>query len=78
MFNRNYSQLMIEIFKTSVVSKNHAFEVVSKLQEIFPNAKFNFDLEDCDKILRVESEIVLIHEIIIHLGEMQIFAINLE
>ena len=26
------------------------------LDKIFPNAKWNFDLEDCDKILRIHNE----------------------
>lgn len=45
---------MVEIFKTNVQEEKEANKVVRKLLEQFPNNKINFDLEDCDKILRIE------------------------
>ena len=46
---------MIEIFKTNVQNKTQARQVVYSLRELFTEARINFDLTDCDKILRVEG-----------------------
>ncbi len=46
---------MVEIFKTNIESKQAAADILNSLQYAFPAYKMNFDLEDCDKILRVES-----------------------
>lgn len=47
---------MVHIFKTSVVSKKQVQVVGSFLNILLPSEEWNFDLEDCDKILRVETE----------------------
>ena len=47
---------MIEIFKTNVKKTVQAKKVVDILLEHFPGNKINFDLHDCDKILRVEGK----------------------
>lgn len=46
---------MIEIFKTNVREKQEADEIVSLLLKRNPEFKINFDLEDCDNILRIEG-----------------------
>ena len=46
---------MIEIFKTNVEETNDANNIIELLLEHFPCSKINFDLYDCDKILRVEG-----------------------
>jgi hypothetical protein len=47
--------IMIEIFKTDVQNKTQAKGVMNLLQSEFLEAKINFDLNDCDKILRVDG-----------------------
>ena len=47
---------MVEIFKTNVKKKKRSEKVVSLLSMKYPDLKINFDLEDCDKILRIEGE----------------------
>jgi hypothetical protein len=47
---------MVHVFKTSVVSKKQVQTVGSFLNILLPSEEWNFDLEDCDKILRVETE----------------------
>jgi hypothetical protein len=47
---------MIEIFKTNVRNKRLAGRLLKALGERLPAYAFNFDLEDCDSILRVQSE----------------------
>ena len=45
---------MIEVFKTNVARTPEARAIVRELRGHFPDAKVNFDLSDCDKILRIE------------------------
>ena len=47
---------MIYIFKTSVKTKHQVKELKPHIDNIIPNNHWNFDLDDCDKILRVESK----------------------
>jgi tRNA G26 N,N-dimethylase Trm1 len=47
---------MVEIFKTNIISKNDAQRMLNLLSDKYPNLKINFDLNDCDKILRIEGE----------------------
>lgn len=47
---------MVEIFKTNVQEKSEAKLLVGLLLGHLPENKINFDLDDCDKILRVEGE----------------------
>jgi hypothetical protein len=47
---------MVEVFKTDVQEHSHAMNIVALLLQHFPDSKINFDLHDCDKILRVEGE----------------------
>lgn len=46
---------MIEVFKTSVEQSTDALKLVELLGNHFPCSRINFDLWDCDKILRVEG-----------------------
>lgn len=46
---------MIEIFRTSVNDELESQRIIALLQSTQPNLKVNFDLEDPDKILRVEG-----------------------
>jgi hypothetical protein len=46
---------MIEVFKTNVQEVDQSIQIVGKLLEHFPNSAINFDLEDCDKILRIHG-----------------------
>ncbi len=45
---------MVEVFKTNVTEAAIAEKIMAELKLILPMAKINFDLEDCDNILRVE------------------------
>ncbi|CAN5825421.1 hypothetical protein BH11BAC7_BH11BAC7_04130 [soil metagenome] len=46
---------MIEVFKTNVLSRQESQHMVQRLLEYCPQGIISFDLEDCDKILRVED-----------------------
>lgn len=47
---------MIYVFKTSIDTKSKLEFANTLLDELLPNANWNFDLEDCDNILRIDSE----------------------
>ena len=47
---------MVEIFRTNVRRKQQAKVLLDILSKQFPLFHINFDLEDCDNILRVEGE----------------------
>lgn len=46
----------VEIFKTDVKFKKEAQFLLSKLRSQLPEIKANFDLDDCENILRVEGQ----------------------
>lgn len=54
---------MVEVFKTNVWTDWDAEALVELLCRYFPGCKINFDLEDRDKILRVEGEDLLCDKI---------------
>jgi len=47
---------MVEVFKTNVQKKAQSKMLHCILSEAFPSFKINFDLLDCDKVLRVEGD----------------------
>ncbi|TDO99276.1 hypothetical protein [Flavobacterium sp. 245] len=55
---------MIEVFKTNVQEVEQSILIVGKLLEHFPDSKINFDLEDCDKILRIHASSISNRKII--------------
>ena len=55
---------MVEVFKTNVYEVEKSNLIFQKLHKHFPENKINFDLEDCDKILRVEGKNILSEKII--------------
>jgi len=46
---------MIEVFKTDVDDSKYADILAEHIQRIFQGYEVNFDLQDCDKILRVKN-----------------------
>jgi hypothetical protein len=54
---------MVEIFKTNVENKKQAIEIIVLLNSKFPKLQVNFDLEDCDRILRVEGSAIHVEKV---------------
>ncbi|OQP58671.1 hypothetical protein [Niastella populi] len=46
---------MVEVFKTNVQKFTEAQKLVALLRRHFPGTKINIDMDDCDKVLRVEG-----------------------
>lgn len=55
---------MIHVFKTSVESFEDIEVLSSPLENLSIGLQWNFDLEDCDNILRIDSSTVSPEEII--------------
>ena len=51
---------MVEVFKTNVKDKSAADEIKNELLQIYPSGIIDFDLEVCDKISRVESDLFVV------------------
>lgn len=47
---------MILVFKTSISTKKKAERVKPYLDKLLSGEKWNFDLDDCDNILRIDSK----------------------
>ncbi|HEY6082722.1 MAG TPA: hypothetical protein VIU45_04635 [Chitinophagaceae bacterium] len=50
----------VEVFKTNVGDPEQARLLIDQIQQSFTGYIVNFDLEDCDKILRVKCATELI------------------
>jgi hypothetical protein len=47
----------VEVFKTNVETGEQAEQLITLIVQNFPQYAVNFDLDDCDRILRVKSSI---------------------
>jgi hypothetical protein len=47
---------MVEVYKTNIQDKDSADKIVIELLEAISGFRINIDLDDCDKILRVEGD----------------------
>lgn len=55
---------MVEVFKTDIDTVDRRQIVLRLLRQTYPGFKINLDLDDCDRVLRVEGDKVLCHSII--------------
>lgn len=55
---------MVEVFKTNVADKDEAQRLISELKQLLPEYKINVDLDDCDKVLRIEHTHVPIIQVV--------------
>lgn len=46
---------MIYLFRTTVNTETQVQELQPYLDKLVPSSQWNFDLEDCDNIFRIES-----------------------
>jgi hypothetical protein len=57
-------QSMIEVFKTNIQEKAQSDEVKKQVLKHYPKLLIGFDLEDIDKVLRVEGSFFISSDII--------------
>lgn len=55
---------MIMVFKTDVPGKTSADYVINNLLKEYPGSIISFDLDDCDKVLRIEGTAFKMEDII--------------
>ncbi|RZL06491.1 MAG: hypothetical protein EOO89_24345 [Pedobacter sp.] len=56
--------MMIEVFKTNVTTQAAAELIINAVNSLGEAIRINFDLDDCDRILRVEGSDIEIEKII--------------
>ncbi len=56
--------MIVEVFKTNVAEVELSERLIQQLARQFPESLINFDMDDCDKILRVEATVVSPEKII--------------
>lgn len=54
---------MVEVFKTTVNNFQESEVVCNVLQVLYPAAKINIALDDCDRILRIENSNVSVDDV---------------
>ncbi|MEX0723568.1 MAG: hypothetical protein WD053_06815 [Gracilimonas sp.] len=45
---------MIKVYKTDVEQTPHTQRIMEEIRTLIPGSDPSFDLEDCDKVLRIE------------------------
>ena len=58
---------MIEIFRTNIDCPDKAAALSAAINGLFPHYRINFDLQDCDKILRIVAQ-TIDHQAVIQLA----------
>lgn len=61
---------MIEVFKTNIEDEQVAEELKRVLKKEIPGSSINFDLEDCDNILKIEAPVIDAQDIISFLASL--------
>lgn len=56
--------MIVEVFKTDVRELELSELLIQQLLDHFPDSLINFDMDDCDKILRVEAKTIMPEKII--------------
>jgi hypothetical protein len=68
---------MVEIFRTNVQDRRHANMLVDQIHTTFIDYKANFDLHDCDNILRVKCITGIIQPLLL-INLLENFGFNAE
>jgi hypothetical protein len=58
---------IVEVFRTNVMMQMQAVHVINTIVESIPLCKVNFDLDDCDRVMRVVSAGPIDSDLIIRL-----------
>ncbi len=70
--------MQVELFKTDVQEQVVANKITRILLKYFPGSRINFDLKDCDNILRLKGNNFLPEKIISIVNENGFNCINLD
>ncbi|MDQ6527776.1 hypothetical protein [Flavobacterium sp. LHD-85] len=72
------AESVVEIFKTNIQEESDRDYVIAVMQNQFPDYKINFDLEDCDKILRIEGVDLQYDNVVNHVSGLGYTCVRLE
>lgn len=61
---------MIKVYKTDVANSDMAYLIVQQLLKKYPGFAINFDLMDCDNVLRVEGQSFRMDDIVSFLNKI--------
>lgn len=50
----------ISVFKTNVQTKKRAEDITKEIEKNFQEYTVSFDIDDCDRILRIESKLNIV------------------
>ncbi|HKK44777.1 MAG TPA: hypothetical protein VJ964_04610 [Balneolaceae bacterium] len=45
----------VEVYKTDLDDRSKAIEILEEIRRAYPGCDPSFDLEDCDRVLRIEK-----------------------
>jgi len=54
--NHTIDMKIVKVFKTDVQDRPASRHIIRLIQRAFSHYRINFDLDDCDRILRIESQ----------------------
>ena len=57
---------MIEVFRTNVVSDERASQLIGIIEKTFEGYKVNFDLQDCDHVMRIAALGMIDNDPVLH------------
>jgi hypothetical protein len=77
-YNLKQQIMIVEIFKTNVQKVTETNYIIDVIKKAFPSYLVNFDLEDCDKILRVEGVELQYDNIIDHVSCLGYTCVRIE
>lgn len=60
---------MVEVFRTNVQEVSVSEMIIKKLLVCYPESCVTFDLDDCDKVLRIKNETVCVQQVIALLND---------
>jgi len=56
--------MTVEVFKTNVNEIETSEQLIQQVLNHYPHSRVNFDMEDCDRILRIEADTIVPEKII--------------
>lgn len=54
----------VEVFRTNVSNVQSANKVLQVLSKVLPACEISFDLDDCDKVMRIAGKEIKVDEIL--------------
>lgn len=54
--------LSVKVYKTDIDDKSRAKTILDEIRQLLPGSNPSIDLDDCDKVLRIENKVAEINE----------------